>query len=78
MEGAILSGQLAAKAAAEAILEREKDTFEEAPKPKNGPFNKNAQFSNEIKPDKELYRVRVVDVPKEVERELARNLTQLH
>ena len=33
MEGAILSGQLAAKAAAEAILEREKDrTFEEAPK----------------------------------------------
>ena len=72
MEGAILSGQLAAKAAAEAILEREKDrTFEEAPKLKNRPFNKNAQFSNEITPDKELYRVRVVDVPKEVERELA-------
>ena len=78
MEGAILSGQLAAKAAAEAILEREKDTFEEAPKLKNRPFHKNAQFSNEITPDKELYRVRVVDVPKEVERELARNLTQLH
>lgn len=72
MEGAILSGQLAAKAASEAILGREKQTnFEEAPKLEDRPFNKNAQFANEVTPDKQLYRVRVVETPKDIQTELA-------
>lgn len=71
MEGAVLSGQLAAKAVAEAIIERNGDqSYVPAPQLKERPFNKNADYADEITPDRQLYRVRVVDIPSEVKAEL--------
>jgi 15-cis-phytoene desaturase len=70
MEGAILSGQLAAKAVSEMILEREKNGYIAPPQLQQRPFNRDVEFSDEITPDRQLYRVRVTDIPKDVEEEL--------
>lgn len=70
MEGAILSGQLAAKAVSEMILEREKNGYIVPPQLQHRPFNHGVEFSDEITPDRQLYRVRVTDIPKDVEDEL--------
>lgn len=70
MEGAILSGQLAAKAVSEMILEREKNGYIAPPQLQHRPFNHGVEFSDEITPDRQLYRVRVTDIPKDVEDEL--------
>ena len=60
MEGALLSGQLAAKAVANTILEREqsKDWVEPARATERA-FNENAPDANDRTPPKELYRVTV-------------------
>ena len=72
MEGAVLSGQLAAKAVADAIIERQDSgTYDPAPQLTERPFDKNAEFANETTPDRQLYRVRVVDIPEEIQTELA-------
>ena len=73
MEGAILSGQLAAKAVQEITLEREaKGAGYHAPAQlQERPFDGNVEFANEVTPDRQLYRVRVAaKLPKEVEKEL--------
>jgi 15-cis-phytoene desaturase len=70
MEGAILSGQLAAKTVSETILQREKNGYIAPPQLHERPFDPNVEFSDEITPDKQLYRVRVTDIPKDVEDEL--------
>jgi uncharacterized protein with NAD-binding domain and iron-sulfur cluster len=69
MEGAVLSGQLAARAVAETIIERGDDYV--GPKQlTERPFDANVEFANEVTPDRQLYRVRVVDVPNDVQAEL--------
>ena len=72
MEGAVLSGQLAARAVGEAIIERSQDgsTYVPPPQLEERPFDPNVEFANEVTPDRQLYRVRVVDVPQDVQREL--------
>lgn len=70
MEGAILSGQLAAKAVQDIDLER--GLGYNAPlQLKERPFNGNVEFANEVTPDRQLYRVRVAaNLPEEVDAEL--------
>ena len=70
MEGAILSGQLAAKAVQNIDLER--GLGYNAPlQLKERPFNGNVEFANEVTPDRQLYRVRLAaNLPKEVDAEL--------
>lgn len=70
MEGAILSGQLAAKTVSEMILDQEKNGYVAPPQLRERPFNPSVEFSDEITPDRQLYRVRVADVPKDIEDEL--------
>uniref|UniRef100_A0A7S3Q1Q0 Amine oxidase n=1 Tax=Chaetoceros debilis TaxID=122233 RepID=A0A7S3Q1Q0_9STRA len=70
MEGALLSGQLAAKAVQDISLEREKGGYKAPEKLQQRPFDASVEFANEVTPDRQLYRVRVVDLPKEVETEL--------
>lgn len=71
MEGAVLSGQLAAKAVANTIIERNNENnYEAAPQLTERPFDINAEYSEEITPDRQLYRVRVIDIPKEIQTEL--------
>ena len=70
MEGALLSGQLAAKAVQDISLEREKGGYKAPEKLQQRPFDTSVEFANEVTPDRQLYRVRVVDLPKEVETEL--------
>ena len=67
---AVLSGQLAAKAAADKILESESKQYETIPQLTERPLNKEAEGWNEITPDKQLYRVRVAETPKQVQTEL--------
>lgn len=60
MEGAILSGQLAAKAVAETNLVREKSADWVPPtKIAERPFDENAPDAKDFTPDKQLYRVTV-------------------
>jgi 15-cis-phytoene desaturase len=70
MEGAILSGQLAAKTVSEMILDREKNGYVGPPQLQERSFNPSVEFSDEITPDRQLYRVRVADIPKDIEDEL--------
>ena len=72
MEGAVLSGQLAAKTVAEAIIDREgKGSGYLAPaKLTERPYDAAVEFAEEVTPDRTLYRVRVVDVPENVQAEL--------
>jgi 15-cis-phytoene desaturase len=71
MEGAVLSGQLAARALAETSLRDEAN-----PKPfvarklNERPMNPSASDANERTPDRQMYTVRLGSVPKEVEEEL--------
>ncbi len=70
MEGAILSGQLAAKAVQDIDLERGAE-YDAPMQLQDRPFNGNAKFANEITEDRQLYRVRVAEsLPQEVEAEL--------
>jgi len=71
MEGAILSGQLAAKTLAETVLKDEKNRVmgEEVVTPnklENRAFDSSSLDANEITPDKELYKVRVEALPKDI------------
>jgi 15-cis-phytoene desaturase len=69
MEGAILSGRLAAKAVAEQFLAAPRETEPRQLTPR--PRDPKAQDANSITPDRTLYQVRVSsDIPKEVEEEL--------
>lgn len=70
MEGALLSGQLAAKAVQDISLEREKGVYKAPEQLQERPFDASVEFADEVTPDRQLYRVRVVDLPKEVETEL--------
>lgn len=70
MEGAILSGKLAAKTVSELILEREKGGYHSPPPLMERPFDSNVQYSDEKTPDRQLYRVRVLDIPKDIEDEV--------
>ncbi len=71
MEGAILSGQLAAKVVQDrALADEKKDSSNVIPQLTERPFDASAEFAKEVTPDRQLYRVRVTDVPKEVEMEL--------
>lgn len=70
MEGAILSGQLAAKAVQDIDLERGA-RYVGPVQLQERPFNKEVEFATEVTPDRQLYRVRVAQsLPKEVEEEL--------
>ena len=70
MEGAILSGQLAAKAVQDIDLERGLD-YDAPMQLQERPFNGNVEFAHELTPDRQMYRVRVAEkLPKEVEAEL--------
>ena len=69
MEGAILSGQLAAKAVAKAALVEDPS----APKPHRlteRPRNPDAPDANEQTPDRTLYQVKLADAPDSVLAEL--------
>jgi len=71
MEGAILSGQLAAKAVQDLDFERSSSNFEMPARLSERPFDSSVEFANEVTPDRQLYRVRVADtLPKEVQAEL--------
>ena len=71
MEGAILSGQLAAKAVQDLDLKRSSSHFVLPAKLSERPFDSNAEFASERTPDRQLYRVRVAEtLPKDVEEEL--------
>lgn len=71
MEGAILSGQLAAKAVQDLDFERSSSNFELPAKLSERPFDNNVEFASERTPDRQLYRVRVAEtLPKDVEAEL--------
>ena len=60
MEGAILSGQLAAKTVAEEVLEREQNSsWIEPSRLPERPFNDKAADAKDVTPDRELYRVTV-------------------
>lgn len=75
MEGAILSGQLAAKAVAETALEREADPAFNAPrKLTERPMNTAAADAQDSTPDRQMYTVRLANtIPKEVEQELGQS-----
>jgi len=63
MEGAILSGQLAAKVVSETVLKREQSkAWVEPPRVQESPFNKNASNANDTTPPKELYKVTVASL----------------
>ena len=66
---AVLSGQLAAKVVADKILESESKQYEPPPKLTERARSK-AKGWDETTPDKQLYRVRVVETPKKVQAEL--------
>jgi 15-cis-phytoene desaturase len=71
MEGAVLSGQMAAKALAETTLENE--TNPNYTKPRSlteRPMNPSAEDADDTTPDRQMYTVRLGSVPKEVEEEL--------
>jgi|AntRauTorckE5430_2_1112549.scaffolds.fasta_scaffold01420_3 15-cis-phytoene desaturase len=71
MEGAILSGQLAATAVQDLDFERSSSNFQLPAKLSERPFDSSVDFANEVTPDRQLYRVRVAEsLPKEVEAEL--------
>ena len=70
MEGAILSGQLAARAIQDIVLERG-SAYEGPAQLQERPFDENVEFANDVTPDRQLYRVRLAPtLPKEVEEEL--------
>merc|ERR1712176_1101533 len=73
MEGAILSGQLAAKVVAETILENDKSSASVITKKlSERPINKNAEDAHTVTPDRTLYTVkRAAELPEEVKKELA-------
>ena len=70
MEGAILSGQLAAKAVAESFLRSSQGESGSPRQLKIRPKDPNAEDANTVTPDRTLYQVRVGNVPKEVQEEL--------
>ncbi len=70
MEGAVLSGQLAARAVAESIIDREGNGYIAPAKLTERPYDPAAEFADEVTADRQLYRVRVVDAPKTVQEEL--------
>lgn len=70
MEGAILSGQLAAKTVQDLDIERSAKNYKLPSKLPERPFDASVEFANEVTAPKQLYRVRVVDLPKEVEADL--------
>jgi len=57
MEGAILIGQLAAKAVQDLDFERSSSNFEMPARLSERPFDSSVEFSNEVTPDRQLYRV---------------------
>ena len=67
MEGAILSGQLAAKVLSETVIDK---PTQNTNKLTERPFDPNYEDSNDITPDKQLYNVRIGQIPSEVEEEL--------
>ena len=67
MEGAILSGQLAAKAVAESFLEKGHSSPRQLTE---RPKDPTAEDANHVTPDRTLYQVRVGNVPKVVQEEL--------
>jgi 15-cis-phytoene desaturase len=78
MEGAILSGQLAAKAVAESALEKERDpTFKGAPRQlTQRPKDQTAPNANDSTPDMSMYTVRVENnVPSSIQEELKRTVS---
>ncbi|GFH44059.1 phytoene desaturase [Chaetoceros tenuissimus] len=70
MEGAILSGQLAAKTVQDLDIERSAKNYKLPSKLPERPFDASVEFANEVTAPKQLYRVRVADLPKEVEADL--------
>ena len=70
MEGAILSGQLAAKTVQDLDIERSAKNYQLPSKLPERPFDASVEFANEVTAPKQLYRVRVADLPKEVEADL--------
>ena len=70
MEGAILSGQLAAKVIAETVIQKPTTPQNTIQKLTERPFDPNYEDSNDVTPDKQLYTVRVGQLPSEVEKEL--------
>jgi hypothetical protein len=80
MEGAILSGQLAATAFSKVWLENQSNSFEfVAPRQlTERPRNPAAADADERTPDRKMYTVRVAStIPPEVEEELAAGTTAL-
>ncbi|KAI2506046.1 flavin containing amine oxidoreductase [Fragilaria crotonensis] len=75
MEGAVLSGQLAAKAVAESALAREKGSQNTVAPRKlvERPRTANADSTEGTTPDRQMYTVRVGAIPKDVEAELRGN-----
>jgi len=72
MEGAILSGQLAAKDVALLILKKEKDnSYIKHNSLLERPFDETAEDAKSVTPDKTLYSVRVGSLPEDVKEELA-------
>lgn len=72
MEGAILSGQLAAKDVALLILKKEKDnSYIKYKSLLERPFDETAEDAKSVTPDKTLYSVRVGSLPEDVKEELA-------
>ena len=67
MEGAILSGQLAAKTVQDLDIERSAKNYQLPSKLPERPFDASVEFANEVTAPKQLYRVRVADLPREVE-----------
>ena len=72
MEGAVLSGKLAATAVAETILERDHDGSSYVPPPqlKERPSDPTMENSFQVTPDYEMYQVRVAPVPSGIQAEL--------
>ena len=71
MEGAILSGQLAAKAVAEsAFAQQSKLSFEPPRQLTERPLDASASDADEITPDMSMYTVRLGSVPPSVQEEL--------
>ena len=71
MEGAILSGRLAARAVAESFLQQKKNSNDVAPqKLSERPADPKADDYDHVTPDRTLYQVRVGKVPKTVQEEL--------
>jgi 15-cis-phytoene desaturase len=73
MEGAILSGQLAAKAIAETFADENNDKESSTPPRQltQRPRDPKAEDANQVTADRTLYQVRVAEtVPKEVQEEL--------